>query len=173
MKKIYILLMHTYTIPSRLVRVFTNYEYSHVGISVNRECNEIYSFGRKKLNSILNGGFVINKKDGAFFKKFDKTKCKIYELTVSEEQFFNLEKILNDMEENSEKYKYDFLGIVPRFFRIPITLKNRYVCSYFVAYVLEKSGIYNFTKNVCLINPRDFEKLEGTKEVYQGYFNAY
>ena len=50
MKKIYILLMHTYTIPSKIVKIFTNYEYSHVGISLSRECDEIYSFGRKKIN---------------------------------------------------------------------------------------------------------------------------
>ena len=78
MKKIYILLMHTYTIPSKIVKIFTNYEYSHVGISLSRECDEIYSFGRKKINSILNGGFVVEKKDGEFFKKFNNTKCKIF-----------------------------------------------------------------------------------------------
>lgn len=42
MKKIYLILMHTYTIPSRLVRLFTRYEYSHVGISLEKECNKIY-----------------------------------------------------------------------------------------------------------------------------------
>lgn len=173
MKKIYILLMHTHTMPARLVKIFTNYEYSHVGISLEEECNSIYSFGRKKLNSILNGGFVVEKKNGLFFRKFNKTECKIYELEVTNSQYKDLKKILDDMELNSEKYKYDFLGIVPRFFKIPITLKNRYVCSYFVAYVLQKTGICNFTKNVCLINPRDFERLEGTKEIYTGYFNMY
>jgi len=173
MKKIYILLMHTYTIPSRLVRVFTNYEYSHVGISLDKKCDTIYSFGRKKLNSILNGGFVVEKKDGLFFKKFNNTKCKIYELEVTKKQYKDLENILKDMEQDNEKYKYDFLGIVPRFFRIPVTLKNRYVCSYFVAYVLDKANICNFTKNVCLINPRDFEKLEGTTEIYSGFLRMY
>ena len=32
MKKIYILLMHTKTIPSKIVRFFTRYKYSHVAI---------------------------------------------------------------------------------------------------------------------------------------------
>ena len=77
------------------------------------------------------------------------------------------------MKRNSNKYKYDFLGILPRYFKIPLTIKNRYVCSYFVAYVLEKSNIYKFTKNVCLINPKDFESLKGFKEVYSGKFKLY
>ena len=96
MKKIYILLMHTYTMPSKIVKIFTNYEYSHVGISLSRECDEIYSFGRKKINSILNGGFVVEKKDGEFFKKFNNTKCKIYELKVPEEKYLELKiKVLD------------------------------------------------------------------------------
>ena len=40
--------MHTYTIPSRLIKRITNYEYSHIAISLDRNCNTIYSFGRKK-----------------------------------------------------------------------------------------------------------------------------
>ena len=75
--------MHTYTIPSKIVKIFTNYEYSHVGISLSRECDEIYSFGRKKINSILNGGFVVEKKDGEFFKKFNNTNNRKYVTTQS------------------------------------------------------------------------------------------
>ena len=42
--KIYIIQMHTYTIPSRLIKRITNYEYSHIAISLDRNCNTIYSF---------------------------------------------------------------------------------------------------------------------------------
>lgn len=35
MKKIYILLMHTNTMPARLIRAITRYEYSHVAISLD------------------------------------------------------------------------------------------------------------------------------------------
>ena len=59
MKNIYLLLMHTHTIPSKIVKIFTRYEYSHVGISLDENCDTIYSFGRRKLNSILDGGFSI------------------------------------------------------------------------------------------------------------------
>ena len=77
-KKIYILLMHTNTVPSKIVRLFTRYEYSHVAISLEKKCYKTYSFGRKNLYNILNGGLSIQKKDGAFFTKFNKTTCKIY-----------------------------------------------------------------------------------------------
>jgi len=173
MKKIYIILMHTKTIPSKLVKLFTRYEYSHVGISLDKNCNTIYSFGRTKPNSIIDSGFSIENKNGNFFKLFNKTVCKIYELEVTDKQYDDLSNILNNMKEHIDDFKYDYFGIVPRYFGFPLTFKNKYVCSYFVAYILEKSNIYDFSKNVCLIKPKDFENLEGFTEIYRGNYLLY
>ncbi len=173
MKKIYVLLMHTNTKPSKFVRFMTHYEYSHVAISLDEECNILYSFGRRNLYSIIGGGFTAENKNGEFFKLFNKTKCKIYEVLVSDEQYEKAKEIIKNMELNVEKYKYDFLGIGFRFFKIPVTFKNKYVCSYFVAYVLEKSNIYKFSKKVYFVKPKDFENLEGFNEIYSGQYNSY
>ncbi|MBQ8043974.1 MAG: hypothetical protein IJ272_07505 [Clostridia bacterium] len=173
MKKIYILLMHTKTIPSRLVKVFTKYEYSHVAISLTKDCYKTYSFGRRSLYNILNGGLSIQQKDGKFFKKFNKTVCKIYELEVTDEQYEDLKKTLDDMEKTIDNYKYDFLGIVPRWFGKPVSFKDRFVCSYFVAHILQEANICTFSKDTCLIVPSDFEKLEKIKEIYNGSYLEY
>jgi len=74
MKKVYILLMHTNTLPSKFIKLFTRYSYTHVGISLDEDCNTIYSFGRKTLYSFLNGGFVIEGKTGAFLEKFHEIR---------------------------------------------------------------------------------------------------
>lgn len=173
MKKVYILLMHTDTIPSKIVKIFTRYEYSHVAISLDRTCNTLYSFGRKKLHSVIDGGFSIENKDGEFFKTFDQTKCRIYEVVISDRQYLKLASIIEYMKEHSEEYKYDFLGIAFRFFKLPVTFKKKYVCSYFVAYVLQQCQIYNFNKKLCFIKPKDFENLNGFNEVYRGAFCSY
>ena len=94
MKKIYVLLMHTNTKPSKFVKIMTRYEYSHVALSLEKECNTIYSFGRRKLHSILGGGFSVENKDGEFFKLFNKTRCKIYELEVENEQYLKIKDAL-------------------------------------------------------------------------------
>lgn len=54
-----------------------------------------------------------------------------------------------------------------------MTSKNRYVCSYFVADVLQKAEIYNFNKKVCFIKPKDFEKLSILNEIYTGKYSLY
>lgn len=171
MKKIYILLMHTNTIPSKIIKVATKYRYTHVGISLEKECNTIYSFGRRKFNSILNAGFSIELRNGEFFKKFKNTRCKIYEVEITEEQYKKVKKTIEQMAQNMDKYKYDYIGIVPRFLGIPLIFKNRYVCSYFVAYVLEKAKIHKFNKKPYFIKPKDFENIEGFKKIYEGKYS--
>lgn len=173
MKKIYILLMHTNTVPSRVVKFFTRYEYSHVAISLDKSCSKLYSFGRKNLHSVLDGGFSIENKDGEFFKVFSKTICRIYEIKVTDKQYKSAQKLIHKMEKNKEEYKYDFFGVVIRYFKIPVTFKNKFVCSYFVAFVLQKAKIYNFNKDICLIKPKDFTKIEGMHQIYSGSYLAY
>ena len=173
MKKIYVLLMKTKTSTDRFIRFMTNYEYSHVAISLDKSCDKTYSFGRKKPHSILNGGFITENKNGPFFKVFNDTTCKIYEVETSDEQYEQLKNIIQTMEEKRDTYKYDYLGIAYRFFNIPKTYENKYVCSYFVADVLEKSNIHKFEKEPCFIRAEDFENLDKFKEIYSGKYLLY
>lgn len=151
----------------------THYDYSHVGISLNKSCEPIYSFGRKKYNSIIDCGFNIEYKNGEFFQKFNKTTCKIYEVEVSNHQFRQVERILKTMVKHQSLYKYDFLGLVLRIWDIPLNVKNKYVCSYFVAHVLESAKIYKFNKQTCLVRPKDFDNIPIFKEVYKGDYLQY
>ncbi len=173
MSKIYIILMQTNTIPNKLISFFTRYEYGHVGISLDKNCKKIYSFGRKKLHSIINGGFTIENKDGAFFTYFNKTTCKIFEVNVSNLQYNKIKKELYKMSLNMNDYKYDFIGIILRYFKIPYTRKNKYVCSYFVAKILDSNGVHKFEKKLSLITPKDFSNIKDFKEIYVGKYSQY
>ena len=170
MKKIYIILMDTKTIPSRLVSLFTLYRYGHVAISFNKKCDVIYSFGRRNLYWIFNGGFVVENKDGDFFKKFSNTRCKISEVDVNEKQYSDLVNIVNDMYRNRNIYRYDYLGMILRYLGINITFKNKYVCSYFVAELLENARICSFDKKTFNVKPKDFEKIDGLNLIYTGKY---
>lgn len=165
--------MYSKTLPSKLVKIATKYKYSHVGICLNKECDVIYSFGRRSLNNFFNGGFVVEQKTGVFFKKFKQTICRIYELEVNTNQYMRIKEKLIYMEKNKKVYKYDFLGLILRFFKMPITFRNHYVCSQFVAELLEEFNIYKFKKNTCFIKPIDFEKIDIAKEIYSGVYLSY
>ncbi len=173
MKKIYIIQMHTKTIPAKFIRFFTHYNYSHIAISFDKSCNIIYSAGRKKYNTVLDAGFVEESKNGLFFKKFFDTNCRIFELEVTDKQFRKLQKNILYMKKHEELFKYDYLGIILRFFKLPINFKDRYVCSYLVAKLLQDSGVYNFHKELYFIEPKDFEKMPNTQVIYKGNFIKY
>ena len=173
MEKIYIILMDTKTIPSRVVSLFTLYRYSHVAISFDKKCDVIYSFGRRNLYWIFNGGFVVENKDGIFFKKFKDTRCKIYEIDVNKKQYDDLVKMVNDMNKNRDIYRYDYLGIILRYLGFNITFKNKYVCSYFVAKLLNDSDICVFDKDICFVKPKDFEKIDCLNLIYNGKYLLY
>ena len=170
---IYILLMHTYTIPSKLIKCFTRYEYSHVGISLQKDCKEIYSFGRKNINNFLISGFNIETKEGAFFQKFQKTKCIIYEVKVTPKQYYKIKKRIKYMISHEEKFKYDFAGMITRFFGIPSARKNYFVCSFFVASLLSDAGVYDFKKPSCMVKPKDFANIKEFPIIYKGKYVLY
>ena len=168
-KKIYILQVHTGTIPSKIVKIITNYEYSHVLLSTDNSFKKMYSFGRRTINNPLNGGFIIESYDGLFFKKYSKTKCRLYELKINDAQYSDLINILKEYEKEPLKYNYDFLGAIGRTLHINVKRKNHYVCSQFVAEVMEQSKIYKFDKPTQFIKPVDFEGLPDSEIIYDGY----
>ena len=171
--KIYIVQMHTKTVPARIIKKLTKSSYSHIALSFNKDCHVLYSFGRKKYNSVLNGGFVIEDKDGLFFNKFKDTECKIYELNVTSNQYRKLKKLINDVIKNEYRYKYDYVGLFLRYyFKVPVCFENKYVCSYFIAELLEKSKIYKFDKKTYLVEPKDFDVFNN-KLIYKGKFLTY
>lgn len=171
-KKVYILIMHTYTRWARFIRFFTRFEYSHVAISLDKSCDYIYSFGRLKPRTII-GGFTREYKHGEFFNIYNRTKCKIFEVSITKKKYENLVKLLENMQKKKDNYKYDYIGVIARWFKIPVRFKNRYVCSYFVASVLKQTKIYDFNKKCYYVEPKDFDNMKGVSLVYKGLYNTY
>lgn len=173
MKDIYIIQMHTGTIPSIIIKLFTRYKYSHVLIATNSSFKKMYSFGRKTLFNPFNAGLVIENIDGRFFKRFNKTMCRVYKISISEEKYNTVIKLLNYFENNIDQYKYDIIGLFFKTISLPIKRKKHYVCTQFVAEILETAHIYEFGKSNLLVKPRDFEKIDNSRIIYTGYLNKY
>ena len=47
MKEIYLILTYTGTIPSKMIKMYTKYTYSHVSLSLDKDLSEMYSFARR------------------------------------------------------------------------------------------------------------------------------
>ncbi len=172
-KTIYVLQMHTGTMPARVIRLLTRYEYSHVAMALERDCKTTFSFGRRHLYHFWDGGFVVEQQNGPFFTRFPKTSCRIYEIPVTDRQYAFIQYLLAGRMIHARDYKYDFLGIFLRSFHIPVAFENKAVCSQFVAEILEEGRVAAFDKPSCFVKPRDFESCGGFRTIYEGLYRDY
>ena len=139
--KIYIVLTKTNTILSRMISIIKNdeytHEYTHASISLDKNLNNMYSFGRKNCYNPFVG----------------------IEVNVTSEQYSSVEKLLNNFILNSSPYKYNYYGLIDSLLNRESIYNDRFLCSEFVYYVLNKSKIADFNKPRNLVRPQDLLKL--------------
>lgn len=168
MRKIYIVLTYTGSFPSRLIKILTRKEFSHVSIAFDKNLDEMYSFSRIYTYNPFWAGFMHEELNGGAFKRFRNTRAIIYSLDVNEEQFNVAKRLIKSMKNQNKvkSYKYNILGAFAAAINLKIERKGYFYCSEFVRYVLDECNIEN---NLPVIaKPDDFNYLENTRIVYKG-----
>lgn len=171
MKKIYIVLTYTGTILSKIIKMYTRKEYSHVSISLDENLDSMYSFGRKNAYNPFWGGFVRESTKFGTFKRFKRSKTKIYSLEVSDEDYSKIKNIIDEFNTNKDKYSFNVLGLIGVCLNYKVKKVNSFYCAEFVKYVLENTSIKLNIPDVVKVD--DFEKIKGSKVVYIGHLNEY
>ena len=166
-KRIYIVLTRTNTILSRLIGIIKNDEYTHASISLNKDLEVMYSFGRKnKLNPFV-GCFVKENLNEGVFEMHKNLKGLVIELEVTIKQYNKINELLNEFITNSNSYKYNYFGLIYNLLNIEACRSDRFLCSEFVYYLISESGVVNLNKPRNLIRPQDFLMLN-SKILYKG-----
>ena len=170
-KKIYIVLTHTGTFLSRIIKSYTKKEFSHVSISLDKDLNEMYSFGRLNPYNPVNAGFVHEEIDVGTFKRFKNTKAEVYSLDVTIKQYKKIVNLIKNFKKHKNEYKFNIIGLFGVAFHKKIRKKNSFYCAEFVKYVLEKCDVD--IKLPELIKPMDFKNIEKLKLLYHGKLKNY
>ena len=171
MKKVYIVLTHTGTILSRVIKIYTKDEFSHVSISLDEELEEMYSFGRLNPNNPFIGGFVHESIHNGTFKRFFNTKAKIFLLNITEEQYEKVKYNIRKIEENKEKYTFNILGLFAAGFNKKIQKEHSFYCAEFVRALLQEAYINLDLPEI--IKPEDFKNIPELEEIYSGLLRKY
>ncbi len=171
MEKIYIILTHTGTNLSKLIKNYTKDEFSHVSIALDQELKQMYSFGRLHPYNPIWAGFVHEYINKGTFKRFYLTKTKVYELAISKEQYEIAKDTIQQMEQQKEQYSFNILGLFAAGFRKKIKWKNSFYCAEFVKHVLDQAGIESGLPEVP--KPEDFKQISELKEIYSGFLKEY
>lgn len=171
MRNIYIVLTQTNTVLSLIIKSYTHKEYSHVSIALDENLHEMYSFGRLNPYNPFIGGFVQESPNYGTFKRFSKTKTKIFSLTVSEEQYNQIKKNIMKFSSDKKNYHFNTIGLFAVAFHLHVRRKKYFYCAEFVKYILEHSNVDIQLPE--LIKPQDFANIEGSKEIYTGVLHEY
>lgn len=170
---LYIVLSKTNTILGRAIRKYLGVEYNHSSISLDSSLEQLYSFGRKDVYSFVNAGFVVEGKDHGFFKVYDNANISVLKWPVTEQEWKSVKLTIEKFEANNKDYKYNIVGLITCSLDIPFARKNQYFCSQFVADVLDKSGVYHFSKDTRLVKPHEFLSIKNATTTYTGKIGSY
>ena len=173
MRKIYIILTHTGTVLSRIIKYYTKDEFSHVSIALDPNLKEMYSFGRLNPYNPFWGSFVHEEINKGTFKRFKRTKTEVYSLFVTDEQYEKAKKIITYFNDNKEKYKFNILGLICVSIHKKIKRKNSFYCAEFVKHVLKVSGVSEVNYLPQIIRPEDFKQIQGLRLEYEGLLRKY
>ena len=171
MKKIYIVLTHTGTVLSRIIKVYTKDEFSHVSIALDKDLKQMYSFGRLNPYMPFPGGFVHEYMNSGTFERFKTTKAAIYSLNVKEEEYEKIYNAIKKIQNAKEPYKFNIIGLFAIALKLRIHKEHSFYCAEFVKYSLESSGIE--TNLPVMIRPENFKSLKNIKLEYKGTLKNY
>ena len=171
MRKIYIILTHTGTVLSNIIKTYTKDEYSHVSIALDEELEEMYSFGRLRPYNAFVAGFVHEKINEGTFKRFKKTKAMIFSMMVEDEQYNKIKNKIQEMEKEKETYKFNIWGLFAVSIHKKVEEPKTFYCAEFVKYILEDSGIKVELPEI--IRPENFKSIPNKKEIYKGLLRNY
>lgn len=172
MKKIYIVLTHTGTNLSKIIKKWTKDEFSHVSIALDEDLDEMYSFGRLHPYNPFWAGLVHEKQNEDTFKRFKKTKAAIYSIEVDDEKYSIIRNTVYRMYRNRKKYKFNIIGLLAIGFHKSIQKENWFYCAEFVKYVFDKAHL-DFDLPNTMIRPEDFKSIENKDLEYYGLFRKY
>lgn len=172
MKKIYIVLAHTGTLLSRIIKMRTGAEYTHSSISLDEDLEQMYSFGRKYSYIAFLGGFVREGTDFGTYKRFYKTEVSVYELQVTEGQYKIINEKIEYMKAHKKDYRFNVLGLFLAGFNKRLQFNKTYYCAEFVKKILEVGGI-DTSELPKVIKPEHFKMLSSAKLIYKGKLKKY
>lgn len=171
MKKIYIVLTHTGTNLSKIIKKYTKDEFSHVSISLDIELKQMYSFGRLNPYNPFWAGFVHEYIDSGTFKRFYNTKTKIYSLEVTKEQYESIKNSIKKFQDEKNKYTFNIIGLLAVGINKRIKITNSFYCAEFVKYIMDKAKINTGLPDI--VKPEDFKKIKKIEEIYKGLLRTY
>lgn len=145
MKQVCILFTKYSDFRSRIIYMTTGRQYTHSSIAIEDGTNaEYYSFNYK--------GFAVETLEKHKRRGVEDSLC--IKLKVSDEKYESMKAIIDEFKNHRDEYHYYPIGVLFLIMGIPLHFGDkRYVCSHFVAELLEKSETVKLKKRAYNYSP--------------------
>lgn len=168
MKKIYILLSRTDTIPARFIRKFAKGEFSHVSVSLLPRTDHFYSYARRHINNPMFAGFISENIHTKVFARYPDAHCAVLSISVTDEGYERAKKLIRYFRAHRKEATYNFIGAATVKLGLSLKRKYKFTCSQFAAFLLHYTGDVVLPKDPYLMLPNDFMDIEGANVIYDG-----
>ena len=171
---VYVVVMHTGSAISTVIKKATGDLYSHASISFDPSLTNMYSFGNKRIKGkAFANGFKKEDIHNEFFSSRNIPYA-MYMVPVTKEELVAMKKRLDYFVKNENKFSFDMIGLVKIFFGIADNPENRYFCSRFVMDVLNAGRPADpYTQEESLVKPQDLAETNFARYVMGGYLKDY
>lgn len=169
-KTIYIVLTDTGTLLSKAIGMYTRKDLNHASIAFDEGLTEMYSFGRKQPHNPFIGGFVQENVSEGIFRD---ANCAVFRCPVSDGEYEKMRQKIRFIEQNKDRYKYNFIGLFGVAFNVKIQREHAFFCSQFVATIVNEGGVPMFTIKPNLVQPHHFTNVPCLTQVFEGKLQSY
>lgn len=153
-KSIFVLLSRHHTFVELLAECLSGKGFTHASIGLEEEKGVFYSFGIKGFQAETPQKWV----DLGI-------KLQLYEIPVTNEQYNCIKEGIEEMQNHSKEFHYNFFGLLMGLLHIPINLKKRYFCSQYVAKLLTDAGIITPERKENLFLPKHFSQYFANRKL--------
>lgn len=166
---VYIMLVHSGTTVSNVIKAVSHSEFSHASISFDSSMDQMYSFARKDPRNPFIGGFRFESIGKGFYDQ-KEIPYAVYMVPCTESQIKKMKKRLSFFEKSATKFKFDFTGLIKNYLGIVDNPEYRWFCSRFVADILNAGAPKNkpYVEEPSLQDPDDFKNDEYAYFVVNG-----
>ncbi|MDP4096296.1 hypothetical protein OIN60_05870 [Paenibacillus sp. P96] len=165
---LYVLLTHTGTHFTNLIRQFTSAPYNHASLALDAGLNEVFSFGRKQAACPWVAGFVQEDIYEGTYCRYPDTECMLLRIRVARDVVEKVAERIEYFSLHQHRYRYNLMGLLGVVLQKSIEPENAYFCSQFVADIFRQSGLPLWERPSGLVTPYDFLLHPAFELVYEG-----
>ena len=145
-----IVLSKTSTKIGGMIRTVIGGDYNHCSFYIDDETDSVYGFSRKYRKLWYTGCFT--QENPIYYDDY-----LVYQIPLNDEQYKQLVNRIDDMNENIHMYNYISAMLIPA--NIPVVSEGSFICSTFVADLIDKYTEIGLKKDKHLHRPMDILEI--------------